>query len=413
MSNDHRLRRSLGLSDAIILGLASMIGAGVFAAIGPAAQAAGSGLLIGLVLAAAVAYANATASAQLAARYPEAGGTYVYGTRVIGRFWGYMAGWVFVVGKTLSLSAMALTFGSYLYGPAGKLIGAAAVAAMGVVNYLGVTKTARTARLILALVLAVLAILAITAFTSSEMDPGHLAGAFGAAGVLQAAGLLFFAFAGYARIATLGEEVIDPERVIPKAIPLALGIALAVYALVAVSALLAVGPEALAASEAPLATAAAAGGSWVAPLVRFGAALASLGVLMSLLAGVSRTILAMARDGHLPSALTAVHPVHRTPHRAELAVVVTVIAVVALVDIPQAIGISSFSVLAYYAVANLSALRQPDSERRWPKALQVFGVAGCALLAFSLPVASVLWGLGLAVAGSVAWLLRRRASAGG
>ncbi len=413
MSNPQRLPRSLGLFDAIVLGLASMIGAGVFASVGPAAGAAGSGLLIGLVVAGAVAYANATSSAQLAARYPEAGGTYVYGTRVLGPFWGYLAGWVFVVGKSLSLSAMALTVGYYLYGPAGRAIGVGAVVAMAAVNYLGVTKTAGAARWILAAVLAVLAVLVATALTSSELDPGHLIGETTAMGVLQAAGFLFFAFAGYARIATLGEEVTEPERVIPRAIPLALGIALVVYGVVAVSALVAVGPQALAASEAPLATAAAAGGSWVVPVVRFGAALASLGVLLSLLAGVSRTVLAMARDRHLPTALTAVHPVHQTPHRAELVVMAVVVVVVAVVDIPQAIGISSFSVLTYYAIANLAALRQPDTERRWPKWLQMFGVAGCAALAFSLPAVSVVSGVVLAAAGCVIWVARRRLSASG
>ena len=90
-----------------------MIGAGVFAAIGPAAEAAGSGLLIGLAVAAVVAYCNATSSAQLAAIYPASGGTYVYGRERLGPLWGFLAGWGFVVGKTASCAAMALTFGAY------------------------------------------------------------------------------------------------------------------------------------------------------------------------------------------------------------------------------------------------------------------------------------------------------------
>ncbi len=408
-----RLPRRLGLFDAIVLGLGAMVGSGVFVAIGPAAAAAGSGLMIGLLVAAAVAYANATSSAQLAARYPEAGGTYVYGTRVLGPLWGYLAGWVFITGKTMSLTVMALTVGVYSYAPAAKAIAVAAVVAMGTINYLGVRKTARAARALLLVVLLVLAVLIVGALASNQVDSGRLVGDFEVAGVLQAAGLLFFAFAGYARIATLGEEVAEPERVIPKAIPIALGIALLIYALVAVAALLAVGPEALAASDQPLAAAAGAAGEWVEPLVRAGAAVASLGVLMSLLAGVSRTMFAMARDRNLPSGLSAIHPTHRTPHRAELTVMAMVVLAILFLDIPGAIGISSFSILTYYAIANLSALRQPAEERRWPRWLAFFGTVGCILLAFSLPGAAVLWGAVLAAVGVIAWLVRPRGSAGG
>ena len=108
-----RLARRLTLGDAVVVGLGAMIGAGVFAAIGPAADAAGGGLLLGLGIAAIVAYCNATSSARLAAVYPASGGTYVYGRARLGPFWGFLAGWGFVVGKTASCAAMALTFGAY------------------------------------------------------------------------------------------------------------------------------------------------------------------------------------------------------------------------------------------------------------------------------------------------------------
>src|SRR5690606_21045634 len=108
-----RLARRLGTSDAVVIGLGPLIGAGGFTALGPAADAAGGGLLIGLALAAVVAYCNATSSAQLAALHPESGGSYVYGRRRLGHLWGFLAGWSFVVGKTASCAAMALTFGTY------------------------------------------------------------------------------------------------------------------------------------------------------------------------------------------------------------------------------------------------------------------------------------------------------------
>ncbi|MEI2705442.1 MAG: APC family permease [Ilumatobacteraceae bacterium] len=329
-----RLERRLGLFDAVVIGLGAMIGAGVFAAIGPAARAAGTGLLVGLGIAAVVAYCNATSSAQLAAIYPQSGGTYVYGRERLGPFWGYIAGWGFVVGKTASCAAMALTVGAYAWPDWQRPIAVAAVVVLTAVNYQGVQKTAWLTRVIVVIILAALATVVIAALgggsaTTDNLDRITKAG--GWTGILQSAGLLFFAFAGYARLATLGEEVVDPQRTIPRAIPLALGIALVVYALVAVSALLAAGPDALAASNAPLDTAVRAGDlEALSPVVRVGGAIAALGVLLSLIVGVSRTTFAMAANGEMPRWLDAVHTHHRVPHHAEL-VVGAVVAVVVLV----------------------------------------------------------------------------------
>ncbi|WP_181795806.1 APC family permease, partial [Streptomyces sp. WELS2] len=231
---DAGLRRGLGLRDAVVVGLGSMVGAGVFAAPGPAARAAGSGLLAGLALAAVVAYCNARSSARLAARYPASGGTYVYGRERLGAFWGYLAGWAFVVGKTASCAAMALTVGTYVWPGQAHAVAVAAVLALTAVNYGGIQKSAWLTRVIVAVVLAVLAAVVVVCLASGRADAGRLGTgpSVGPGGVLQAAGLLFFAFAGYARIATLGEEVRDPARTIPRAVPLALGIALVVYAAV-------------------------------------------------------------------------------------------------------------------------------------------------------------------------------------
>lgn len=254
------LKRHLGVLDAVVIGLGSMIGAGIFAALAPAAGAAGSGLLLGLALAAVVAYCNAMSSARLAARHPASGGTYVYGRERLGEFWGYLAGWAFVVGKTASCAAMALTVGSYVWPGQAHAVAVAAVVALTAVNYAGVQKSAWLTRVIVAVVLAVLVAVVVAAVTSGDADAARLGigddATFG--GVLQAAGLLFFAFAGYARIATLGEEVRDPARTIPRAIPLALGITLALYAAVAVAVLLVLGPQGLADAIAPLSDAARA-----------------------------------------------------------------------------------------------------------------------------------------------------------
>ena len=233
------LQRRLGTFDAVIIGLGSMVGAGIFVALAPAAAAAGSGLLVGLAVAAVVAYCNATSSARLAALYPQSGGTYVYGRERLGEFWGYTAGWSFVVGKTASCAAMALTVGYYVWPDFAHAVAVAAVVALTAVNYVGIQKSAMLTRVIVALVLAVLAAVVVVVLGFGDVDGSRLVFGDDASvrGVLQAAGLLFFAFAGYARIATLGEEVRDPARTIPRAIPIALGITLVVYAVVAIAVL--------------------------------------------------------------------------------------------------------------------------------------------------------------------------------
>jgi APA family basic amino acid/polyamine antiporter len=404
-----RLDRRLGLTDAVVVGLGAMLGAGVFAAVGPAAGAAGSWLLAGLLLAGMVAYANATSSAALAAVHPESGGAYAYGRRRLGPFWGFMAGWAFLAGKLASCAAMALTLGGYLAPGLARPVALGGLAAVTVANYLGVAKTAAATRVVVAVVLAALATAVAGMLLGGQADPANLTGPGpGVYGVLQAAGLLFFAFAGYARVATLGEEVVDPARTIPRAVPLALGIALAVYAVVCASALLAVGPAALAAAAAPLADAVAAGRlAGLEPVVRLGAAVAALGVLLSLQAGLSRTGFAMAANRDLPGSLAAVHPRYRVPHRAELAVAGLVAVAVLTVDLRGAIGFSSTLVLVYYAVANAAAWTLGPGERRWPRWLAGAGLAGCLLLAASLPVSSVLAGTAVLGVGAAVWVVRR------
>jgi basic amino acid/polyamine antiporter, APA family len=399
------LARRLGMVDAVVIGLGSMIGAGVFAAFAPAAKAAGAGLLLGLGLAAVVAYCNATSSAQLAAVYPTSGGTYVYGRERLGAWWGYVAGWGFVVGKTASCAAMALTFATYVAPEAWrKPVAMAAVVGLAAVNYRGVTRTARLTRILVALVLAVLAVVVAASLVGDAADAANLSGwanpSGGWYGVLQSAGLLFFAFAGYARIATMGEEVRDPQRTIPRAITIALAIAVVVYAAVATSVLLVLGPQRLAAAAAPLAAAVqTAGWTWAVPLVRVGAAAAALGALLALIAGVGRTTLAMARERDLPGWLAAVHPRFQVPHHAEIALAAAVSVLLLVVDLRGAIGFSSFGVLIYYLIANISAFTQPSQQRRYPRALQLLGAAGCLALVATLPVSAVVGGLAVFVAG--------------
>ncbi|MFP5309575.1 MAG: APC family permease [Actinomycetes bacterium] len=446
--DDGRLARRLGVRDAVVVGLGAMLGAGVFAAPGPAAAAAGGWLLAALALAALVAWCNATSSAQLAALHPEAGGTYVHARERLGPLWGFLAGWAFVVGKTASLGAMALTFGTYAAPAAARPLAVAVVVAAVAVNVAGVERTAGALRVGVAVVGVTLALVVAAGVAvgfgggatfqvvvlgdeqtdvdvpdvgrvtidgtdapagTTLDDDGLRPPPVRAGGVLEAAGLLFFAFAGYARIATLGEEVRDPVTTIPRAITVALGTVVTTYAVVLGVALWALGPVVLATAPAPLVEVVAASPlSAAAGAVRVGAAVAAAGVLLSLLAGVSRTSLAMARRGELPRPLARVHPTRRTPAVAELTVGVVVVALVLVADLRGAIGASSFAVLAYYALANASAWRLSPAERRWPRWLAGLGVVLCVVVMASLPTSSVAAGAVLLAAGAGAWGLRRR-----
>lgn len=422
MTNQPALVRKLGTTDAVMIGVGSMVGAGIFAAFAPAAVAAGAGLLLGLAVAAVVAFCNAMASAQLAAQYPTSGGTYVYGRERLGPWSGFFAGWSFVIGKTASCAAMALVFSAYAAPPGWeKPVAIVAVLALAGVNYFGVTRTVGLTRIIVIIVLLVLGMVIFTGLSSGS-TPGLAPGAglgsdllsHGWYGVLQSAGLLFFAFAGYARIATLGEEVKRPKQTIPRAITLALLIALLLYVLVAVTTLLVLGPEQLAASGTPLVdVVTGSGAGWAAPLVRVGAAAAALGALLGLIAGIGRTSLAMARNQDLPRWFASVHPRHRVPHHAELTLAVVVSVLVLVTDVRGAIGFSSFGVLLYYLITNVSAFTQRGADRRYPRALHVLGAIGCLVLAATLPVAAILAGiavlaLGVMYRGVRLALLRRR-----
>lgn len=392
MSEHQQLQRRLGTFDATAIGLGSMLGAGVFVVFGPASALAGQLLALSVVIAGAVAYCNAVASAALAARYPTSGGTYIYGREQLGQWPGFLAGWGFVTGKTASCAAMALTFGSYISPGYAVPVAIAAVVALTVVNLFGITRTALLTRILLCVVLATLVFVAVAAAMGPHPDPAAAGpdGAVSPAGVLPAAGLMFFAFAGYARIATLGEEVKDPARAIPRAILAALAGAFAIYLTLALLLLNHLPGGQLAATTTPLLDAVLqsrleAG----APIVQAGAAAACLGALLALITGVGRTTLAMARERDLPGLLAKVGGRHTVPYAAELAVAAVVILLLLTTDVMTVVGFSSFGVLIYYAVANASAFtldRHPGYAPRW---LNAAGFLACLLLAFTLPPASV------------------------
>jgi len=354
---------------------------------------------------------NAVSSAQLAAQYPTSGGTYVYGRERLGPWWGFVAGWGFVIGKTASCAAMALVIAAYLV-PQGwqKPVAVLAVVTLAAVNYRGITRTAQLTRVIVAVVLVLLAVVLVpVGLGAAQTHPVAPADAVGLGGVLQGAAILFFAFAGYARIATLGEEVVDPARTIPLAILGAFAVVVPLYAVTGVLLLRSLGVEALASSAAPLrdAVATVTTSGWPQVVVVVAAAAASLGALLALIAGVGRTSLAMARQGDLPRRLAAVHPRYAVPHVAEVTVAVVVCVLVVVTDLRAAIGFSSFGVLTYYAIANASAFTQDQAHRRYPRVVPVVGLLGCVVLALAVPAGSLAAGVAVLVCGLLGRLVRQ------
>ncbi|MGP9538373.1 APC family permease [Brachybacterium sp. AOP43-C2-M15] len=438
------LARRLGLRDAVVLGLASMLGAGAFVSLGAAQDLAGALAPLAVLIAAGVALCNALSTAQLAAQHPASGGTYHFGRERLGPWWGFLAGWCFVLGKIASCAAMALVIAAHLVpDSAQRIVAALVVVVLTAVNLVGITRTAALARALVVIAIAALLLTAgrllvglgtgaggsgagagaADAAAGGTLVPGPLAGAasgfwdggpvalLGTGGgpvalalaVAQAAALMFFAFAGYARVATLGEEVVDPRRTIPRAIVLALAVVTGLY-LVLSAVLVLVGPAPGRGGWGPAPFRAAlesvgAGGPWHVVLT-VGAVAAASGALLALIAGISRTVLAMARERDLPGVLAHVAPRFSVPQRAELAAGLAVLLLVLLAsDVLVAIAASSFGVLLYYAIANLAALTQDGQWRLTPRAVQLAGLLGCVLLVASLPGRTIASGAVLVLTG--------------
>jgi APA family basic amino acid/polyamine antiporter len=347
-------------------------------------------MLLALGIAAVVAYCNATSTAQLAAVHPESGGAYVYGRLRLGRWWGTVAGWAFVIGKTASCAAAALAIGAYVWPDHARWVAVLVVLTATAVDLAGIAKTATVTLVLVGVVLAVLAVAVGTAVLADgeATAPQSPSADVGPVGVLAAAALFFFAFAGYARVATLGAEVRDPARTIPRAILLALGGVLVVYVVVGLALLHSIGVAGLAGTVTPL-SAAVDGVAVVETVVRSGAAVAAFAVLFPLLAGVSRTVFAMATYGDLPNPLTRVSA-RGVPHLAQLLIAVAVLLVVLTGGVVDAVAVSAGAVLIYYAIANAAALRLSAQDRRWPRGLAWLGLVGCMTLGTSLLTDSAL-----------------------
>ena len=387
-----RLARSLGLRGAVVIGVSAMVGTGVFAVWEPALARAGTWLIAAVVIAGVVAALNATSTARLAARFPEAGGVYAYGRIQIGRPVGLLAGVVFVIGKTASAAAAALTIGLYVRPDNAKFAALVAIALLLMLNLRGIVRSTRVAGVMVTAVIVIL--LAFSALTNVGLvdAPLETTSAFEAntQGVLAASALVFVAFAGYARITVLGEEVRNPARVIPRAVAISFVTVGALYVIVALTVVnaatrgVAIGPAALAdIAEAEV-------GSGLRAAVVIAAVLAAGAVLLSLISGVGRTLFAMADAGDAPRMLAAVGSTTKVPYRAEVVAALGTAILVLAGGLVLALSVSAVMILTYYAISHLAAMRleRPASVGGTLLALTPYaGLAGCALLVGAVLVA--------------------------
>ena len=380
-----RLARSLGLRGAVVVGVSAMVGTGVFAVWQPALARAGTWLIAAVAIAGVVAALNATSTARLAARLPQAGGVYAYGRIHIGRPAGVLAGVVFVIGKTASAAAAALTIGLYVWPDNARLVALVAIGLLLVLNLRGIVRSTRVAGVMVTVVIVILLVFA--ALTSAGLvgTPRETSSGLEAntQGVLAASALVFVAFAGYARITVLGEEVRNPARVIPRAVATSFLTVGALYVIVALTVInaatrgVAIGPAALAdIAQAEV-------GSWLRAAVVIAAVLAAGAVLLSLISGVGRTLFAMADAGDAPRVFAAVGSTTKVPYRAEIAAALGTGILVLAGGLVVALGISAAMILTYYAISHLAAMRL-DRPAGVGGAVLAFtpyaGLAGCALL---------------------------------
>lgn len=401
------LKRELGLTEAVAVGLGAIVGAGLFVVTGVAAGVAGPAFLVGLALAAGVAASNAMSSAQLAASFPQSGGTYEYGYRLLHPLLGFSAGWMFLASKLAAAGTVALGFAGYLSALLPSLperaSAAVAIVVLTGVNYVGIKKAGRLNIVIVATTLLFLLYFVIAGVPSFRVDNLRPFSPNGWAGILESAALLFFAYTGYARLATLGDEVRSPRRTIPLAIMLSLGIAALLYGSVALVAVGAVGAAELAASSSLLQRAALSFTSRGASgAVAVAATTAMLGVLLSQILGISRMLYAMALRGDMPAVFGHVHPRFGVPDRGILLTGAAALLVALFGTLQAIVSAASFTILVYYSITNVAALRLHPDQRLYPRWVAVAGLVGCIALALSLPAVVMLSGGGLLVAG-LAW----------
>ena len=404
--NDKDLLRSLTLKDAVGVGLGAIIGAGIFVVTGIAAGVSGPAFLIGLLIAGIIATFNALSSAQLAAVYPNSGGTYEYGYILLNSTFGFSAGWMFLISKLASAGVVAIGFGSYFYQlfPLGSplIFSVLAVFFLTFANIFGIKKAGILNLIIVAVTVFSLLYLAASGIPEIKIENFKPFAPFGISGIAEAAALLFFAFTGYARIATLAEEVVEPKKTIPRAIIITIVSSIILYTLISVVAIGIIGAENMAKSTSPLQEVAnALSTPRIKSVITVGASTAMLGVLLSQILGISRMMLAMARRKDLPPVFERIHSRFRVPHVGIIFTGFIILILTLVGSFEFIVRAATFTILLYYSITNIAAIRQPEEDRMYSKIIPILGLIGCLAMAISLPLNVIISGCGLLIVGFV------------
>ena len=404
--NDKDLLRSLTLKDAVGVGLGAIIGAGIFVVTGIAAGVSGPAFLIGLLIAGIIATFNALSSAQLAAVYPNSGGTYEYGYILLNSTFGFSAGWMFLISKLASAGVVAIGFGSYFYQlfPLGSplIFSVLAVFFLTFANIFGIKKAGILNLIIVAVTVFSLLYLAASGIPEIKIQNFKPFSPFGISGIAEAAALLFFAFTGYARIATLAEEVVEPKKTIPRAIIITIVSSIILYTLISFVAIGIIGAENMAKSTSPLQEVAnALSTTGIKSVITVGASTAMLGVLLSQILGISRMMLAMARRKDLPPVFERIHSRFRVPHVGIIFTGFIILILTLVGSFEFIVRAATFTILLYYSITNIAAIRQPEEDRMYSKIIPILGLIGCLAMAISLPLNVIISGCGLLIVGFV------------
>jgi APA family basic amino acid/polyamine antiporter len=402
--DDEELLRTLTLKDAVGIGLGAIIGAGIFVVTGIAAGVSGPAFLVGLLVAGIIATFNALSSAQLASKYPHSGGTYEYGYILINLTFGFSAGWMFLVSKLAGAGFVALSFGSYLHQliPIGSpmIFSVLAVIFLTMANYFGIKKAGGLNLVIVTITLVSLIYLAFSGIPEVNFENFKPFAPFGISGIAEAAALLFFAFTGYGRIATLAEEVVNPNKTIPKAIIITIVTAIILYSVISVVAIGIIGTESMASSTSPLQVVAdALNTPAISSIITIGASTAMLGVLLSQILGISRVMLAMSRRNDLPPVFKSIHEKYRVPHIGILFTGLIILILTLIGSFEFIVRAATFTILLYYSITNLAAIKQPKKDRMYGRIIPILGLIGCLIMSASLPLNVVFSGVGLLLAG--------------
>jgi APA family basic amino acid/polyamine antiporter len=378
--------RTLTLKSSIYLGLSSMIGAGLFNNIAPTAKISSYGSVLGLLLASTLAIANASSSAQLASLFPKTGGTYLYASKVLGKPYAIIAGAVFIIGKTISCVAIALTVGNYLSPVYGKEIGVVLCLLVFLLSFSGIHKTAEIAKWFVWIIFGLLLFYAVSIISTPNVNLSiPIFESISIDSILLSASIWFFAFTGYSRLATFGEEIKNPKEIIPTAILTGLGITIFLYFGITWLTLSIISPEFIMNSNTPLLVAMDVSRfSEFSFLIVFASSIAMVSVFLALMPGISRIYVALSRDRVLPKAFSKIHKKFNSAYISEGFVLISVIVGIYSFDVIGSIKLSSFFILIYYAITNFCVIKLKKDNRLYSVAIALYGFITCLIFAISL-----------------------------